>query len=96
MAIRVQAQPKKSVVSLRGWRPSPTDFKFGTANAYVCTSILGYEETGELKLWNQTPSQDDNIDWGRVCILLEELRLEPEESARRLDVAIPGPDIACS
>jgi len=78
LAIRVQAQPKKSVINLRGWRPSPTDFKFATANAYVCTSILGYEETGELKLWNQTPNDYDNIDWGRVCKLLEDLRLEFE------------------
>ena len=59
-----QAMPKKSV-NLRGWRPRPSDFVIGQKKVFVCASVLDHADSGILKLWNQTPADDDGIDWGR-------------------------------
>ena len=71
----VQAQPKSSV-NMRGWRPSGVDFKFPCKKLYVCASVLDLAETGTLKLWNQSPEDEDNIDWGKTVRGLEQLRAE--------------------
>ena len=70
-----QAMPKKSV-DLRGWRPKATDFVIGQKKVFVCASVLDHADSGILKLWNQTPVDDDGIDWGRVVKLIESLREE--------------------
>ena len=54
---------------MRGWVPRGVDFKFITQKAYVCTSVMLYADTGNLKLWNQTVAEDDGIDWGQVLQL---------------------------
>ena len=83
----VQAQPKKTV-DLRSWRPRGLDFKFPCKKLYVCASVLDFAETGILKLWNQAPEEEDNIDWGKILRTLEQLRaeLDGDDDAWRLSL----------
>ena len=70
-----QAMPKKGI-DLRGWRPAVNDFCLSQKRVFVCASVLDHADTGILKLWNQTPAENDGIDWGKVGKLMELLRGE--------------------
>jgi hypothetical protein len=85
-----QAMPKKGI-DLRGWRPAVNDFCLSQKRVFVCASVLDHADTGILKLWNQTPAENDGIDWGKVGKLMELLRGEfsgDEEAWSLCDKAI--------